>query len=507
MSREESANEDPFLDNTAASAPAYVVQAVEPRTITELSSSGRRRPGEGETGGPRNFNPDSRGGGDGVANGGGSPDGAGPGDVGRQGEQSTIPRPPRVSNSAPNLGGQQNQNQRPPPPPSQQQQAPPPRSRNLPPGKEVILAHFPSKRSNLTLEQFVRKICAYNRKVCPELAHDRREDVIRHNTTLLEGVELPEDVSPLEEADRDTPTDDEKQNTGTVARSTGSSKANKANGNHRGPSSVASQYAGTTSRSSTGVGRGMTPEMQEHLGMNTVAPQRRRKPKGIKLDFKDMAAVKPAIELLMRMNAWANVVCVWLNADVAAGPGFPPLGRNWVLDGRKFLQRCCRIPDVVLSLGWFSTELSATQQYTKTMIDDMLELVQRPFLRGKDSFLYTPAAVAHHITFCVQARFAVKSKPILKQLLELVPSSSLTIYTGFGSIGIAAQDLRAIEENFDTTRLFIDVWKHAEKEQNNKRAARITNGPGGRGGNNQDPNAARGAPDDGRAVTEKCSIM
>lgn len=101
------------------------------------------------------------------------------------------------------------------------------------------------------------------------------------------------------------------------------------------------------------------------------------------------------LELLLKLNVWAHSVAVWLNADVAAGPGsLPSTIVKFELDGRKFLTRCCKVPEVVLSLGWASTEYSNVGEYTEKMIQDMLECVQKPFLKGKDGIHYTPAKVA-----------------------------------------------------------------------------------------------------------------
>lgn len=91
------------------------------------------------------------------------------------------------------------------------------------------------------------------------------------------------------------------------------------------------------------------------------------------------------------------------------------------------------------------------------MINDMLELVQRPYLTGKDGFKYTAAAVARHITFPVQAKLAVASRENLEILMNTVPSSSLTIYTPTITWGVSEEDVVAIENQFDTTRMFVDV--------------------------------------------------
>jgi len=87
--------------------------------------------------------------------------------------------------------------------------------------------------------------------------------------------------------------------------------------------------------------------------------------------------------------------------------------------------------------------------------------VQNPFLRGADGFRYTPAAVAHHCTFCVQATFAHASRDILTEFLEKIPGASLTFFTGVGSRGISERELfQLVEEDgaFDRQRMFVDVY-------------------------------------------------
>lgn len=284
-------------------------------------------------------------------------------------------------------------------------------------GECVIMAHPPHRRSNLSLEKFLRQICAYNCLVDPKLA--QRQVQKMKSETLLEGVEIPEEVDLPQAEDTQQGVDDD-----------------------------------------------VDDEMGGHIGANTVVQRQRRTAKGIKLDFKDMRAVKPTIELLRKMQAWAMVNCVWLNADICAGPGAPPMASNWILDGHSFLGRCCQIPGVVLSLGWISTEFSLMHgQYTATMMQDMIKLVLHPFLKSKDGITkYTVAQIAGHVTFCVQAKYALASADPLKNLLELVPGSSLTVFTGVGTMGISPDNLERIENTFDTTRLFVDVKTTGKKK-------------------------------------------
>ena len=66
------------------------------------------------------------------------------------------------------------------------------------------------------------------------------------------------------------------------------------------------------------------------------------RPVGIKLDFKSEAAVRPAIDLLLRHNVFERLPSVWLNADVLYGPS--TRAERWikVLNPKHFVQECAR---------------------------------------------------------------------------------------------------------------------------------------------------------------------
>ena len=349
-------------------------------------------------------------------------------------------------------------------------------ARKLPGDVQVIMAHPPMVQSNLTLERFLKRICAYNQRVAPGMA-ERRLTQIREGSVLLEGVDLTQGIESyigdveegndvlgvVEEGDEGSGersgsgsgSDGGGAGGGSVRKGVSGGPFNRAgdnpqanpNGNGNGLKNHASYLENDATFQAM---QGALSQANAGLGI-----RQKRLAKGVKLDFKNLDAVKPAIELLLRHNASANMVACWLNGDVAEGPGCPPINH---LDGKKFLKICCKVPDVVLSLGWLSTELGMTQVYSQTMIKDMLELVQIPYLRCKGGARHTVAAVAHHITFCVQAKFAMQSNESLLQLLDQVPNSSLTVFTGVGTTGISASEHAAIEDAFDVTRLFVDVY-------------------------------------------------
>jgi len=69
--------------------------------------------------------------------------------------------------------------------------------------------------------------------------------------------------------------------------------------------------------------------------------------KGIKLDFKEMDVVEPALVIIQSRRP---DVPLWLNADIIAGP---VNALSEPLDAQLFLGLCRRyFPDAVLSVGW-----------------------------------------------------------------------------------------------------------------------------------------------------------
>lgn len=91
--------------------------------------------------------------------------------------------------------------------------------------------------------------------------------------------------------------------------------------------------------------------------------------KGIKLDFKSLAAVKPSMMLLE--NVKRHLKCpVWINADILPGPN----GNNRVVDAESFIDTVTSFfPDVTLSLGWTTGWHSekVNEGYNWTMMKEM----------------------------------------------------------------------------------------------------------------------------------------
>ena len=111
----------------------------------------------------------------------------------------------------------------------------------------------------------------------------------------------------------------------------------------------------------------------------------------LKLDFKQLAAVEPCLELLSERWAQlhANGQAVWLNADILPGPNrrFAP-----AVPSHAFIPLCRRLcPHAVLSLGWSVGPIGPEQVYTEADIAEMLKV--RKSLPKERWPVLSPAAI------------------------------------------------------------------------------------------------------------------
>ncbi|XP_031363242.2 protein FAM151B [Lonchura striata] len=165
--------------------------------------------------------------------------------------------------------------------------------------------------------------------------------------------------------------------------------------------------------------------------------------KGIKLDFKSLAAVGPSLELLGQVGQ-RLARPVWLNGDVVPGPR----GDRAPLDARAFLRAttaCC--PDATLSLGW-STGCHRRPGYGWPMVQEMWQLCQ---------------PLSQPVTFAVRAALVPDSLPQLQWLLQQCPRYSLTVWTGKEDV-YSVEDLLLIRENFDKSRVYYDIFEPQNSE-------------------------------------------
>ncbi|XP_055055095.2 protein FAM151B [Misgurnus anguillicaudatus] len=160
--------------------------------------------------------------------------------------------------------------------------------------------------------------------------------------------------------------------------------------------------------------------------------------KGIKLDFKSLAAVSPSMTLLEEIRDQLQRP-VWINADILPGPG----GKATPLDPKVFLQEVSQKSDDVLSLGW-TTGWDADVDnpgYSWEMVHQMEDLCR---------------TLKQPVTFPVRAALLPVSFPQIKWLLEQSDRYSLTVWTGKNDV-LKVEDLLPYRQNFSKTRIYYDL--------------------------------------------------
>ncbi|XP_069348279.1 protein FAM151B isoform X1 [Eulemur rufifrons] len=161
--------------------------------------------------------------------------------------------------------------------------------------------------------------------------------------------------------------------------------------------------------------------------------------KGIKLDFKSLAAVEPSMMLLE--NVKRHLKCpVWINADILPGPN----GNSKVIDAKPFIDTVTSFfPDVTLSLGWTTGwhPEKVNEGYSWTMVKEME---------------YICNELNQPVTFPVRAALVRQSCSQLLWLLKKSNRYSLTIWTGKND-DYSIEDLLYIRDHFDKNQVFYDI--------------------------------------------------
>ncbi|XP_018020188.1 protein FAM151B isoform X2 [Hyalella azteca] len=161
-----------------------------------------------------------------------------------------------------------------------------------------------------------------------------------------------------------------------------------------------------------------TSDLSFEMFLDTVlvATAQNETKKGIKLDFKDVNAVRKCLDSLNIQRDQINFP-VWLNADIISGPVDAV---NTPVDPDTFLPLCVEFfPEGTLSVGWttrFTEANDSRAHYTTDQVKQMTDAIERNH-------------VTQPITFPVRAAFVELSLDILSWLLDAVPDSTLTVWS------------------------------------------------------------------------------
>ncbi|NXT15422.1 F151B protein, partial [Prunella fulvescens] len=163
--------------------------------------------------------------------------------------------------------------------------------------------------------------------------------------------------------------------------------------------------------------------------------------KGIKLDFKSLAAVGPSLELLGQAGQALDRP-VWLNGDVLPGPR----ASCAPLDARAFLGAVTSsCPEATLSLGW-TTGCHRGQGKGRAALLPAWESINAM------SFWFTCFILTYSFSLC-----------FVFSLLFSGHRYSLTVWTGKED-EYSVEDLLLIRDSFDKSRVYYDIFESQNSE-------------------------------------------
>ncbi|XP_023366699.1 protein FAM151B isoform X1 [Otolemur garnettii] len=188
------------------------------------------------------------------------------------------------------------------------------------------------------------------------------------------------------------------------------------------------------------------PETNSDNTLQEWLTQVMKSSKGIKLDFKSLAAVEPSMMLLENVKKHLKRP-VWINADILPGPN----GNSKVVDAKPFIDTVTSyFPDVTLSLGWTTGwhPEKVNEGYSWTMVKEME---------------YICNELNQPVTFPVRAALVKQSCSQLLWLLKKSNRYSLTIWTGKND-HYSTEDLLYIRDHFDKKQVFYDILEPQNHE-------------------------------------------
>ncbi|XP_019870474.2 protein FAM151A isoform X2 [Aethina tumida] len=168
--------------------------------------------------------------------------------------------------------------------------------------------------------------------------------------------------------------------------------------------------------------------------------------KGVKLDFKSIQAFKSAVENVQKYD---NVTYpLWINADIVSGP---VLSLTIPVDADQFLQASNTFPTkTVLSIGW------TTNYGTGGIPPNMTYAAYDEHQMNKMLEKIITNNVTHEITFPVRAGIVANSQKLIQELMDVVPKSTLTIWSSAGDY-VDVEKLRQLIADVGVDKIYVDV--------------------------------------------------
>ncbi|KAI4080815.1 family with sequence similarity 151 member A [Homo sapiens] len=166
--------------------------------------------------------------------------------------------------------------------------------------------------------------------------------------------------------------------------------------------------------------------------------------KGIKLDFKNIKAVGPSLDLLRQLTEEGKVRRpIWINADILKGPN---MLISTEVNATQFLALVQeKYPKATLSPGWttFYMSTSPNRTYTQAMVEKMHELV---------------GGVPQRVTFPVRSSMVRAAWPHFSWLLSQSERYSLTLWQA-ASDPMSVEDLLYVRDNTAVHQVYYDIFE------------------------------------------------
>ena len=176
--------------------------------------------------------------------------------------------------------------------------------------------------------------------------------------------------------------------------------------------------------------------------------------KHLKLDFKEIPALRPTLDLLSNFdftNTFHNEII--LNADILSGPGFDNNDPS-IVSSSIFLETCLDYIQQLkmknskilfaFSLG-FKCNWQAKEGYLATQVSQMTELVHRYQLARSN--------IGVKVILALNARLLGKNLPVFDPFLIEYPESTILAWTGSGEPSIPRLAIDEIRDYYKSKKM------------------------------------------------------
>lgn len=177
--------------------------------------------------------------------------------------------------------------------------------------------------------------------------------------------------------------------------------------------------------------------------------------KHLKLDFKEIPALKPTLDLISNLdftNTFQNEIM--LNADILPGPGFDKNDPS-IVSSSIFLETCLdyiqqlkvKNPNILFSfsLGFKCNWQAKEGYYLATQVSEMTELVHH--------YRLASTKVGVKVILALNARLLGKSLPVFDAFMTEYPESTILAWTGSGEPSIPRLVIDEIRDYYKSKKM------------------------------------------------------